>query len=140
MIRQATVDDLPRLLELCETFWNISPWAKMGLERDDVAICENLERAIEIGSCFIGERGLIFGFIGPLWASPANKVAVEFAWFGPGEGRQLREAFEGWAKEQGCFGVQMATLGAAWDDDTAAGLRSAGYRLAEQGYFKRVTP
>lgn len=137
MIRQATVDDLPRLLEMAETFWSISPWAKMGLERDDVAICAQLERAIEQGGCFVGRVGGIFGFLAPIWASPGNMIAVELAWWGPGEGRQLREAFEGWARERGAVGVQMSTLGAAWDDDTAAGLRAAGYHKAEQGWFKR---
>lgn len=137
MIRPATVDDLPRLLEIGERFWSVSPWAAMGLERDDVAICAQLERSIEQGGCFVGEVGVIFGFLAPIWASPANMIAVELAWWGPGEGRQLREAFEAWAQERGAVGVQMSTLGAAWDDDTAASLRAAGYHKAEQGWFKR---
>jgi GNAT superfamily N-acetyltransferase len=138
MIRPATSADLPKLLEIGERFWRVSPWAAMGLERDDVAICEQLERAIEAGGCFVGDTGVIFGIIAPVWASPRHKIAVELAWWGPGEGRALREAFEAWAAENGCIGVQMSTLGVSWDDDTVSGLRAAGYSKAEQGWFKRI--
>lgn len=137
-IRKATTGDLPHLLTIGERFWSISPWAALGLERDDIAICEQLERAIEAGGCFVSDDGVIFGVVAPVWASPSSTIAVELAWFGPTTGRALREAFEGWAKDQGCIGVQMSTLGATWDDDTVSGLRAAGYGKAEQGWFKRV--
>jgi GNAT superfamily N-acetyltransferase len=137
-VRQATAEDLPQLLAIGERFWSISPWAAMGLERDDIAICEQLEAAISEGGCFVCDGGVIFGRVWPVWASPSNLIAVELAWYGPGNGRALREAFEAWAKERGCIGVQMSTLGAAWDEDTVSGLRSAGYAKAEQGWFKRI--
>ncbi len=137
MIRQATSDDLPRLMEVAVDFWAMSPWSDFA-PRDDVAICAMLERAIEAGSCFVGERGVIFGFLTPIWASPGKTIAVELAWWGAGEGQALLEAFEAWAKEQGAVGVQMSSLGAAHDDKTEAKLINSGYKLSERGFFKRV--
>jgi hypothetical protein len=138
MIRQATTDDLPRLMAVAAEFWALTPWFKMGVERDDIAICSALENAIENGSCFVGERGVIFGFMGPVWASPQNKIAVELAWWGAGEGMELLAAFEQWAKDEGAIGVQMSTLGADHDDKTETKLRAAGYQVSERGFFKRV--
>lgn len=110
----------------------------MGLQRDDIAICEMLERVIADGGCFVCDGGVIFGMVIPVWASPSSTIAIELAWYGPGKGRELREAFEAWAKERGCIGVQMSTLGTQDDDETISGLQSAGYSKAEQGWFKRV--
>jgi GNAT superfamily N-acetyltransferase len=138
MIRQATSDDLPRLMAVASEFWALSPWSSM-VDMSEIAVCDLLEKAIEGGSCFVGERGVIFGFMGPVWAAPEHKIAVELAWWGAGEGLALLEAFEQWAKDNGAIGVQMSTLGAEHDDKTEAKLRKAGYKVSERGFFKRVT-
>ena len=138
-VRQATADDLPQLLAIGERFWSISPWAAMGLERDDIAICEYLERAIEGGGCFLSDSGgVIFGFAAPLWASPSNLIAIEMAWFGRGEGRALREAFEDWARSIGCVAVQMSTLGDGSDDETGRKLSTAGYAKNGQMWWRSL--
>jgi GNAT superfamily N-acetyltransferase len=137
MIRQATSDDIPRLMAVGEAFWKLSPLSEF-IPLDDIAVCEVIERAIENGSCFVGEKGVIMGFLIPHWANPAYKVALEFAWYGAGEGDALLEAFETWAKENGAIGVQMATVGASYDDKIEAKLIKSGYTLAERGFFKRV--
>jgi GNAT superfamily N-acetyltransferase len=136
MIRQATSDDLPRLMAVAAQFWALTPWFRMGVERDDIAICSTLENAIENGSCFVGDKGVIFGFMGPVWASPQHKIAVELAWWGAGEGMELLAAFEDWAKDNGAIGVQMSTLGSADDARTEEKLIKAGYRVSERGLFK----
>jgi GNAT superfamily N-acetyltransferase len=136
MIRQATSDDLPRLMAVAAQFWALTPWFRMGVERDDIAICSTLENAIENGSCFVGDKGVIFGFMGPVWASPQHKIAVELAWWGAGEGMELLAAFEDWAKDEGAIGVQMSTLGSADDARTEEKLIKAGYRVSERGLFK----
>lgn len=136
MIRQATSDDLPRLMAVAAQFWALTPWSDMGIERDDIAICSTLENAIENGSCFVGDKGVIFGFMGPVWAAPQNKIAVELAWWGMGEGMELLAAFEQWAKDEGAIGVQMSTLGSASDARTEEKLIKAGYRVSERGLFK----
>lgn len=136
MIRQATSDDLPRLMDVAAQFWALTPWSDMGIERDDIAICSTLENAIENGSCFVGDKGVIFGFMGPVWAAPQNKIAVELAWWGAGEGMELLEAFETWAKDNGAIGVQMSTLGSVHDARTEEKLIKAGYRVSERGLFK----
>jgi GNAT superfamily N-acetyltransferase len=136
MIRQATSDDLPRLMAVAAQFWALTPWFRMGVERDDIAICSALENAIENGSCFVGDKGVIFGFMGPVWASPQHKIAVELAWWGAGEGMELLAAFEQWAKDEGAIGVQMSTLGSADDARTEEKLIKAGYRVSERGLFK----
>ncbi len=138
MIRQATSDDLPRLMAVASEFWALSPWSSM-VDMSEIAVCGLLEKAIEGGSCFVGERGVIFGFMGPVWAAPDHKIAVELAWWGEGEGLALLEAFETWAKDNGAIGVQMSTLGAEHDDKTEAKLREAGYKVSERGFFKRMT-
>jgi hypothetical protein len=137
MIRLATPDDLPRLMAIAVEFWALSPWSSM-VDMDDVAVCGLLEKAIQEGSCFVGERGVIFGFMGPVWAAPEHKIAVELAWWGAGEGQELLSAFENWAKSEGAIGVQMSTLGASHDDKSEEKLIDAGYRISERGFFKRL--
>ena len=105
---------------------------------DDIAVCEVIERAIDGGSCFVGERGVILGFMIPHWANPSYQIALELAWYGTGEGDELLAAFENWAKDNGATFVQMSTVGAAHDDKIEAKLIKSGYQVAERGLLKRV--
>jgi GNAT superfamily N-acetyltransferase len=127
---------MPRIMEIAEQFWRVSPWASMGLVADDAAIAATVERCMEQGGCFIGEVGAVMGQLAPVWASPESAIAVELAWWGPGEGRALREAFEAWAVRSGAVGVVFSTLGAEWDSATARKLGRAGYRRFEQSWIK----
>ena len=137
MIRPATQDDIPRLMAIAVEFWALSPLSEF-VEMDEIAVCGTIERAIDGGSCFVGDKGVIMGFMAPMWAAPQHQIAVELAWYGAGEGEALLEAFETWAKNSGAVGVQMSTVGAAHDDKIEAKLTTAGYRVAERGFFKRV--
>jgi hypothetical protein len=137
MIRLATTDDIPRLMAIAVEFWKLSPLSEF-VVMDDIAVCETIERAIDNGSCFVGDKGVIMGFMLPHWAAPSCKVAIEIAWYGAGEGDALLAAFEQWAKDNGAIGVQMSTIGAAYDDKIEAKLIKSGYALAERGFFKRI--
>lgn len=138
MIRQATSDDMPRLMAIAVEFWKLSPLSEF-VALDEIAVCETIERAIDNGSCFVGERGVIMGFMMPHWAAPSCRVALEIAWYGAGEGDALMQAFEQWAKDNGAVGVQMSTIGAAHDDKIESKLIKSGYQVAERGFFKRLS-
>lgn len=69
-----------------------------------------------------------------------HNVASELGWWVEpkyrldGVGKDLLEAFEEWAKEQGCTSVTMVAL----DDELDKFYRSKGYRLREWSYMKEL--
>jgi GNAT superfamily N-acetyltransferase len=68
------------------------------------------------------------------------KMAVEIAWWiepeyrKSGYGKELIEAFEFWAKKNGCAFVTMSFL----EDKPAKFYENVGYSFAEKSYIKRL--
>jgi len=141
MIRVATKDDLPRLMEIAAVFYEMTVFKDIA-PRDDVGICAFLEALIDDddGVIFVGEFGCIGGNVGSMWAAPNVKLGVEVFWFGAGEGRALREAFEQWAYEKGCKAVMFSTLGQDTDLRAEKSLKSSGYAKTEQYWIRTYSP
>lgn len=138
MIRRATVEDIPRLVELGALFHAASPWRTVTYDPD--ATANTVAGVITgAGAVFMNDAGMIGGFVSPLWFNPAVKVAVEMFWWAPKDGRALREAFEQWATGEGATMIQ----GSALADENAERVdriwRRAGYRRAETAYVKGLT-
>lgn len=94
---------------------------------------------IPMGGVFTNESGFIAGMLTPLHFSPNTLVATELAWWAPsGGGRELREAFETWARETGATLIQCSALADDNFETVNRNFNSAGYKLAELNYIKEL--
>lgn len=135
MIRQATDEDLARVVMLGEQFHAYSPHRVFSFDRE--AFGAFAARLIELGGVFLSDEGFCGGAIAPLYFSPDTLVATELFWFTPSEGRELREAFEGWARGQGADAVQFSALVDDHERAVERIYRRAGFERVETGYLKR---
>ena len=136
MIWQAKHSDIPALLEMGVQFHAYSPWSALPYDRD--AVRGVLETAIDQGGVWMSESGMCGGVIHPLYFSPTKRIAAELFWWSPTGGRELRQAFETWAKDHGASHIQCSAL---HDEHLPAVTRlyeRAGYRPAEVSFVKEL--
>lgn len=135
MIRRATHDDLPRVIELCAEFLAVGPYGWVTIDHQVLPVA--LGRMMDHGAIFLADDGLIGGVLYEFWFNPAVKMAAELFWYSPKNGRALREAFEAWARESGCVAVTCSGLA----NDREATVRKlfgrAGYETTEVAFVKR---
>lgn len=135
MIREATVEDIPRLLEMGEKFA-----ARARLEEHvgyDPASMEKTFRALienEAFCLFVGERGAIGGVKAPHPFNHARTIAEEQFWWSEGrEGLRLLAKFEEWAGESV---IVMKTLEAVEPERTGRLFERRGYTPLERSFVK----
>ena len=135
MIRAATRDDIPRVVELGAAFHAMCPYRAIPFDPEGFKVFAG--KLIDGGVILLSDDGMIGGLLNPLYFNPAVILAAELFWYAGTTGRQLREAFEAWAKDQGAHGAAFSGLA----DDRHAAIRRvferAGYAPAEQAFFKR---
>lgn len=108
MIRKATLEDMPLLLEMGRKFHNA---AELPFEYDPEASGAAIGGMIEGGGVFVSERGAIGGILGQAWSNPAHVFACELFWWSEdGHGVGLLKAFEEWAREMCASEVRMTSL------------------------------
>lgn len=137
MIREATVEDIPRLLQMGEKF------ADRARLSDSVGYDPtSMEKTFAwmIGDknsvIFVGEAGAIGGMKAPHPFNHAHWIAQELFWWSEGhEGLRLLTAFELWAS-QTCQSVRMLTLEAVEPERMGRLYERRGYRAIEHGYVK----
>lgn len=135
MIRAATLEDMPRILELGAEFLAIGPYAWVPL---DLAAFETAAgRMIEHGAIFLAEDGMIGGVIYQFYFNPSVTMAAELFWYSPKNGRALREAFEGWAQERGCSAVTCSGLANERESTVRKLFGRVGYDATEVAFVKR---
>lgn len=135
MIKRATLEDLPRIVELGGEFLAFGPYAWVPLDRE--AFADAATKMIEVGAIFLAEDGLIGGVLYPFYFNPAVKLAAELFWYSPKNGRQLREAFEAWAQAEGCAGVTCSGLANEREATVRKLFGRSGYQATEIGFVKR---
>lgn len=134
---EASISDIPALLKLAQRFHAMSSWSDRPFKRD--AMRETLINIIRNpnGVLLYNGTGMIAGFVTPIYFG-GGVVAQELFWFADKNGRELLDAFEGWADKVGADGVLMVNL--ALDDRTDrvmdAMYRRRGYTLRERHYWK----
>ena len=135
MIRAATHDDLSEIVRLGADFHAHCPYRDIPF--DGEAFGDFCARLIDGGVILLSDDGMIGGLLNPLYFNPSVVMGAELFWWAPKEGRQLREAFEAWARAKGAHGVAFSGLA----DERHATIRKlferAGYAPAEQAFFKR---
>lgn len=136
MIRKATRDDIPEILRLGAEFLAYSPHNVHPLDPD--AFADFAGKLIDgAGAIFLSEDGFIGGLVTGAYFNPAVLFGAELFWWARKEGRQLREAFEAWAKENGAVELHFTGLLDERSDTITKVFRRAGYQPLELGFVKR---
>lgn len=137
MIREATLDDIPALLEMGAKFAEKARLTDhVGYDPDSMAatfaaLIEAPEHAI-----FIGEAGAIGGTSCAHPFNHSHRIAQELFWWSEGrEGLRLLAAFEGWARET-CQSVAMIALEAVNPERVGRIYEKQGYAPLERGFVK----
>ena len=146
MIKEATVDELPKLLHLAEKFyacsnfldgWNAEVWLR------------NWTTFIQNGMGVIfglfGENEECYGALGALKVPDLNSgtlIAAETFWFAEeshrGKGVFLMKEFEKWAKSNGCKKIAMSYMVDSMPMKVKSIYEKFGYKQAEVSYVKEV--
>lgn len=145
MIRLATIKDLPKLSNIAEQFYSSSET----LDDFDIEVFvlnwqKIIETKIGILLLLINE-GNIVGVLGGIKYQDVNSenlIASELFWFVEkehrGQGSELLELFEKWAKINKCKKIIMVHLADLMPDRLEVFYRRKGYRKMEVHYVKEV--
>jgi hypothetical protein len=135
MIRQATHEDMSRIVELGGQFLGLGPYAWVPL---DVAAFEAFAaQLIRDGVIFLADDGLIGGCLYPFYFNPSVVMTAELFWYSPKNGRLLREALEGWARERGCAAITFSGLANEREATIRKLFQRADYQPTEVAFVKR---
>lgn len=137
MIRAATVDDIPGLLDMGAKFAERADLAThVGYDAESMAatfaaMIERDEFCLFIGGC-----GAIGGMVAPHPFNHAQPIADELFWWSEGrEGLRLLEAYEEWAASHGAV-IRMTALEAVEPDRMGRFYERRGYRPLERAYVR----
>ncbi len=134
MIRPATIDDFPMMLEMGRAFAEeAGVIARVGW--DDASVIDTLETLMDSGILLVSERGMIGGVIFP---HPFNRDCVVFSeifWRAEdGQGRALLAEAERLAIERG---ANVSTMGAMDGMERTQRLYGMlGYKYGEAQFMK----
>lgn len=126
MIRPATPQDIPRVIDLIE---KLAATIDGPQRVDRLKTGETLSGLTQDprGVVLVTDRGFIAGCISQTVISP-DPVAVELGWYAEDKsGLALLRAFEAWAERQGATLIKMTCNGGA----AQRILERSGYRIAE---------
>lgn len=134
MIRAATVDDIPAIVDMARAFHEAHG---QDFEFSDESVEKFVAVSIQNGCVLFSERSFFIGFIAPDPANFGRLVAHEaFWWSEEGKGTELRETFEEWAAAMGAVEIQFSH---PWDAKRVGKmLQQAGYEPATKVWRKVV--
>ena len=143
IIRKATIEDVPRLVEIGRHFLHASKYAQQIADNPEKAT-ETLQAVVEkLGAIAVLENGTVQGMFAfvvfPHYFS-GETFATELVWWlepearQPGLGLKLWEYAEKLATEMGADRMQMG----APDDKVGRMYRMRGYKATEVCYEKRL--
>lgn len=137
MIREATLQDIPVLLEMGERFSKVANLAEhVGYDAANMAATFRVMIEAPEHVIFIKDGGAIGAMSGPHPFNYAHTVAQElFWWCENGGGLKLLRKLEEWAKERGAS-LRMACLEAVEPKRTGQLFERLGYAPIEHGYIK----
>lgn len=149
MIRLATPDDVPALVDMGREFHGAAGWADITafVDADCATTLANMiynDSAIVLvaveGEQVIGMAG---GVTTPIYFNYGHRSGQElFFWMRPdartGEGARLLAALENEARALGCESWVMLSLENIRPQATGALYKRRGYRLAEHNWIKRL--
>lgn len=148
MIREAGIDDLPRLVCMGRDFfnetelWNVTSFDEQSAMKTLSAMITNKDSVILVAE----KDGVVVGVAGavivPFYFNMAQQVAQEFFWFVEREyrngsvGIRLYDALEQWARDGGAGLMSMAALGC--NPSVSKFYFQRGYYQQETNYLRRL--
>lgn len=147
MIRQATVADIPAIVEMSRLFYattEYSKWADFDqgtVERLAQNLAEN--HVLLVADEGEGLKGMVGLFVAPFMFNNAETAAYEVVWWvnpdaqGGGVGKALLAAIEPACKAKGCSAIQMVHL-ATSPPQAAAIYERMGYAHTESSFTRIV--
>ena len=137
MIRAATHDDIPVLVEMGKTFTDKAGFADhVGYDPESVEAL--LTGLIEgAGICLIGDKCMAAALVFPHPYNRAHIAAQELFWWSEGrEGMLLFSALEDAVKERGADSLTMITIEAIAAEQMGRIYTKRGFRAVEHHYMK----
>jgi hypothetical protein len=142
MIRTAETNDLPNLLRMSESFFNVSGYAE--LTTFNVADSEELLiRLIELGTILTDGKNAMLGFvIFPLFMNKQTIMSQELFWWvdkeirGTTAGIKLLKMAEKISKENGATVMNMLSLEDLNGEKVNKMYSKLGYKRKEQSYMR----
>lgn len=139
VIKATLIDNFLDVLLMAKKFVEASPYADVySMHKLQKVVFECLTSTVD-KAVFVSEHGMIAGMITE-FIYGQDLVATELAWWvdpdhrGTSEGKELFDAFEQWARDNGCKYVTMISL-----DNTIGGYyEKRGYALKEQAYMRTL--
>jgi len=146
MIRRLEIKDIPKLAKYAEEFYASSEFLA-GFNIDIFRASWEKLIGSGMGVIFILEDETeIYGALGAVKYPDFNSgqlIACEMFWYVAqekrGEGLSLLDAFEKWAKDEGCKYINMTYLADSMPEIIKRIYERRGYTLAEVAYKKEVT-
>lgn len=150
MIKIATLEDLPGVLNVVKNFFDNSPFN--GLAEFDPSIASDTAKNIILGPKENGVvliyitggvvKGILAGLAHQMMFSK-DKVATELCWWVDEDARSkesldLIEAYEFWAEKVGCTITTMANLTGETGERLDKYYKRRGYTPLETAYGKKV--
>lgn len=138
----ATMEDFDVVKDLVVEFIKSTDHISKYAEEDyiDVFLRSMLMASPQTDIILLSDGGFLAGKAVPFTFAPII-VGQEVGWYvhpenrGKGEGKQLLEAFEYWAKNvAGCSLINMGSL----DDEVGEYFKKKGYELSERAYIKEL--
>ena len=146
LVTQLGLDDLDNLVDLAEEFYSSSQFLN-GFDKEISKRSWTNFIAGGTGAIFaIKEDDAFHGMLGVVKFPDINTgelIACEMFWFVSkehrGKGLLLVNAFEEWAKQEGCKKVAIAHLEDSMPDSLEKLYVRMGYTLSEKTYIKEVS-
>lgn len=136
MIREATVADIPRIVETAKRFHDAADQPYPLDELHTLSLAHTLVTEPH-GVVLLTDTALLAGVLSPALLNPNVSQATELLWWSDGrDGGAVRRAFEEWARARGAQAVYLATTETMRGAAVGRLLARGGYVLAETTYRK----
>lgn len=139
-VREATLDDVPALVEMGAKFHAMSPHKGMG-EYDAEGVGRMLAFMATSPSAILltNGEGVIGGVLAPVYFAPGKIMADESFWWAGAGGGELLAGFEQIARAKGADFVVLSTLENERSAVIGRVVSRKGYRPVERRYIKELS-
>jgi hypothetical protein len=137
MVRKATVEEIPALVEMGRKFHAMSPHRFMGEYRPE-AVAGMLDYMAANAILLTNGEGVIGGIVAPVYFDPAKLMAEESFWWADRGGGELLDAFEREAWQRGASFVLLSTLQNDRSHVIDRVISRKGYIPVERRYIKEL--
>lgn len=153
IIRPATLDDIPTLVDMGHHFYTQGAFGDKGLNFSPHGMARFFEFTITAPMCVFlvaetneGIAGAIAGIIGPWACDGRQPMLQEFFWYAPcgwvgtegGLGRKLQDEYERIGKESGAVFCLMGTQDGPREDVLKRLYERRGYKHFNHQYIKEL--